>query len=360
MEKIVFILPSIKTGGGNRVVLELVNELILKDISVDIVYPNNSLELNTFKCSEKINFIKIGEYQISKLNKLKNLFLTFSFLSKNYSNSIFIFTDPIMSIFTPLVKNNKLYRFIQADDFRIFDDLMILKNKFFLLAYKFLTKLSYGYKINFIFNSKYSFDKFIEVSKRDDIAYNLVHPSINKRVFFNQNIRKDNEINICIVARKHPWKGFIDFIKPFNGENIHGIDNVFVISHDDLSDFDLSNVTLIKPKNDEDIAHYMNISHIFVSTSWWEGFGLPPLEAMACGCAVLLTNAGGVNEYAIPNENCLMYEPKKQEELVEKLNLLIENKQLQNNLSENALYSAENFSWKKSTNQLLDILNATN
>ena len=32
----------------------------------------------------------------------------------------------------------------------------------------------------------------------------------------------------------------------------------------DLSDFDLSNVTLIKPKNDEDIAHYMNISHIFV------------------------------------------------------------------------------------------------
>lgn len=138
--------------------------------------------------------------------------------------------------------------------------------------------------------------------------------------------------------------------------NIHGIDNVFVISHDDLSDFDLSNVTLIKPKNDEDIAHYMNISHIFVSTSWWEGFGLPPLEGMACGCAVLLTNAGGVNEYAIPNENCLMYEPKKQEELIEKLNLLSKDRELQKKLSHNALHSVENFSWGKSASQLLNIL----
>lgn len=360
MEKIIFVLPSIKTGGGNRVIIELANQLILKGISVDIVYPNNSIEVNTFNCSKKINFIKIGEYKNSKFNKLKNLFITFLFLSKSYSNSVIIFTDPIMSIFIPLVKNNKTYRFIQADDFRIFDDLMILKNDFFLLVYKYLTKLSYGYKIKFIFNSKYSFDKFIEVSKRRDVPCHIVHPSVNKKVFYNQNIRKDNETNICIVARKHPWKGFIDFIKPFNSGNIYGIDNVFVISHDDLSDFDLSKVDLIKPKNDKEIAYYMNLSHIFVSTSWWEGFGLPPLEAMACGCTVVLTNAGGVNEYAIANENCLMYEPKNQEELIQKLNLLIKDKELQNKLSKNATHTAERFSWDRSANQLLDILHETN
>lgn len=357
MEKIVFVLPSIKTGGGNRVVIELANQLIIQNINVDIVYPNNSTDINTFEVSEKVSFIKIGKNSISKIDKLKNLFTTFSYLNKNYKNEIIIFTDPIMSLFISIVRNNKLYRFIQADDYRIFDDLLVLKNKFFLIIYKVLTKISYLYKVEYLFNSKYSFDKFIEVSKRDDIAYNLVHPSINKRVFFNQNIRKDNEINICIVARKHPLKGFIDFIKPFHGGNIHGIDNVFVISHDDLSDFDLSNVTLIKPKNDEEIAYYMNISHIFVSTSWWEGFGLPPLEAMACGCAVLLTDAGGVNEYAVPNENCLMYEPKKQEELVDKLNLLIKDRKLQKKLSNNALHSVENFSWKNSKKQLLDIVN---
>lgn len=355
MEKIVFVLPSIKTGGGNRVVIELANQLIIQNINVDIVYPNNSTDINTFEVSEKVSFIKIGKNSISKIDKLKNLFTTFSYLNKNYKNEIIIFTDPIMSLFISIVRNNKLYRFIQADDYRIFDDLLVLKNKFFLIIYKVLTKISYLYKVEYLFNSKYTYDKFIELIKKD-IEYKLIHPSINHQVFYNQNIRKNNETNICLVARKHPLKGFIDFIKPFNEGNIHGIDNVFVISHDDLSDFDLSNVTLIKPKNDEEIAYYMNISHIFISTSWWEGFGLPPLEAMACGCAVVLTNAGGVNEYAIPNQNCLMYEPKNQEELIEKLNLVIKDVPLQKKLSKNSLLSVENFSWENSTKQLLNIL----
>lgn len=355
MEKIVFVLPSIKTGGGNRVVLELANQLIIKGINVDIIYPNNSADINTFEVSEKVNFINIGLNANSKIDKLRNLFSIFSYLSKNYKNETIIFTDPIMSLFISIVRNNNLYRFIQADDYRIFDDLLVLKNKFFLVVYKVLTKFSYHYKVKYFFNSKYTYNKFIEVAKRD-IEYKLIHPSLNHQVFFNKNIRKDIEINICLVARKHPLKGFIDFIKPFNEGNIHGIDNVFIISHDDLSDFDLSNVILIKPKNDEEIAYYMNISHIFISTSWWEGFGLPSLEAMACGCAVIITNAGGVNEYAIPNENCLMFEPKDQKQLISHINTLVSDLALKNKLSKNAIEKSKTFSWEKSTKQLLSNL----
>lgn len=62
----------------------------------------------------------------------------------------------------------------------------------------------------------------------------------------------------------------------------------------------------------DEIAYYMNLSHIFISTSWWEGFGLPPLEAMACGCAVILSNSGGVNEYAQLDDNCLMFDPRNE------------------------------------------------
>lgn len=355
MKKIIFLLPSIKTGGGNRVIIELANQLTLKDINVDIIYPNNSSDINTFEVSKKINFIKIGKNANSKIDKLKNLFSTFSYLSKNYKNEIIIFTDPIMSLFVPIVRNNNLFRFIQADDYCIFDDLLILKNKLFLYIYKIFTKISYNYNIKYFFNSKYTYDKFIEVVKKD-IEYKLIHPSLNHQVFFSKNIRKDTEINICLVARKHPLKGFIDFIKPFNEGKILGIDNVFVISHDDLSDFDLSNVTLIKPKNDDEIAYYMNISHIFISTSWWEGFGLPPLEAMACGCAAILTNAGGVNEYAVSNENCLIFEPKDQKQLISHINSLVTNLELMDKLGKNAIKKSKIFSWEKSTEQLLRVL----
>jgi len=355
MEKIVFVLPSLKTGGGNRVIIEIANELVKLGIDVDIIYPNNSNDINTFKVSKEIKIIKIGKYKNNNIQKLKNLFSVLFYLNKNYRDENIIFTDPIMSLFIPIVRNNRLYRFIQADDYRIYDDLLVLKNKFFLTIYKVLTKISYSYKVQYLFNSKYTYNQYIKISKKI-IDYKLVHPGINHQIFFNRNIRKDTEINICLVARKHPWKGFIDFIKPFNEGKIKGIDNVYVISHDDLSDFDLKNVILIKPKNDDEIAYYMNISHIFISTSWWEGFGLPPLEAMACGCSVILTNAGGVNEYAKPNENCLMYQPKDQKQLVSHINSLVNDPELRNKLAKNAIATAKTFSWEKSAKQLLSNL----
>lgn len=48
---------------------------------------------------------------------------------------------------------------------------------------------------------------------------------------------------------------------------------------------------------------------IFVFPSLAEGFGLPPLEAMACGAAAVISDCGGVREYARPETNCLMFTP---------------------------------------------------
>jgi glycosyltransferase involved in cell wall biosynthesis len=48
---------------------------------------------------------------------------------------------------------------------------------------------------------------------------------------------------------------------------------------------------------------------VFVYPSLVEGFGLPPLEAMACGTAVVLSDSGGVMEYAEDGRNCLVVPP---------------------------------------------------
>jgi glycosyltransferase involved in cell wall biosynthesis len=356
MPEFIFFLPSIKSGGGTRVIFELSNQLASLGYGVKIIYPNNNNDIASYSTDDRIKFEPVGEFAVTSLKKVYNLFSLLSHSNKSIlknSESILVFTDPIMSIFLPFVRKKNLYRFVQADDYSIFDDLFILKNNFFLFVFKFLTKISYNYNVKFFFNSRYSYNKFIQVSRKK-IDCNIVSPSINHKIFFNKNIRKDNQVNLCLIARKHPMKGFIDFIKPFNLGKIHGVDNVYVISHDDLSEFDLSNVTLIKPKNDEEIAYFMNISHIFISTSWWEGFGLPALEAMACGCAVILTDAGGVNEYAIPNENCLMFEPKDQVQLVNHISTLVANPQLLKSLSENGIRKANEFSWERSAQQLLN------
>jgi glycosyltransferase involved in cell wall biosynthesis len=63
---------------------------------------------------------------------------------------------------------------------------------------------------------------------------------------------------------------------------------------------------------------------VFVFPSLVEGFGLPPLEAMACGVATAISDCGGVREYAHPEQNCLMFAPGDADALEHALQRLID------------------------------------
>lgn len=86
--------------------------------------------------------------------------------------------------------------------------------------------------------------------------------------------------------------------------------------------------------------------HLFVSASHWESFGLPPLEAMACGAPVVMTNAHGVMEYAVPGENCLLTPAAEPAALAAAIELVLQNRVLAQCLSENGPKTAQKFSWE--------------
>jgi glycosyltransferase involved in cell wall biosynthesis len=90
---------------------------------------------------------------------------------------------------------------------------------------------------------------------------------------------------------------------------------------------------------------------IFVSPSWSEGCQLPPMEAMACGCAVVATNVGGIPDYAIADKTAIVVEPKHPDEIAKGLVRLLDDETLLSDIAQSGHEHIQAFSWDFATDQ---------
>lgn len=102
----------------------------------------------------------------------------------------------------------------------------------------------------------------------------------------------------------------------------------------------------IKPSQEELQKIYRECD-ILLFTSWYEGFGLPPLEAMASGLAVVTTDCGGVKSFAKHGENCLMAEPGDVFGLANEIIFLLNNEYYRNYLAKKARETALLFDFRR-------------
>ena len=92
----------------------------------------------------------------------------------------------------------------------------------------------------------------------------------------------------------------------------------------------------------------------FVLPSLYEGFGIPLLEAMAHGCPVLSSFSSSLPE--VGGEACLYFDPKNSDDLVEKMNAIISDKELAKKLIRAGKKRIEDFSWLKTGENTLNLL----
>jgi glycosyltransferase involved in cell wall biosynthesis len=97
-----------------------------------------------------------------------------------------------------------------------------------------------------------------------------------------------------------------------------------------------------------DIPRFYASADVFVSSSWKEGFGLPGLEAMACGVATVTTDSGGIREYAKHEKNALIVPPNDVSALAANIRRMITEPKLRQNLAKNGRTEARSHEWTKS------------
>ncbi|MFX1363504.1 MAG: glycosyltransferase family 4 protein [Promethearchaeota archaeon] len=104
----------------------------------------------------------------------------------------------------------------------------------------------------------------------------------------------------------------------------------------------------------EDLIHLLNLADVFVFPSFFEGFGIPNLEAMACGCPVITSNAFAIREI-VGDAALLLEDNSNPEELAKKIILLISDKKLRDEFIKKGLARLKLFSWEKSAQTVLKI-----
>ena len=107
---------------------------------------------------------------------------------------------------------------------------------------------------------------------------------------------------------------------------------------------------------DQDLPALYNLADLFVFPSLYEGFGLPPLEALACGTPVITSDASSLPE--VVGEAGLIMEATDVEALAEAMKRVLEDDALRERMIAQGLEQARKFTWEKAAAKLLSLYEA--
>lgn len=188
---------------------------------------------------------------------------------------------------------------------------------------------------------RYTESKWVENSLPDTTWIGI---GINHDLLYPQNIERDPTTAMAI-ARKQRLKGFRQL-----GELSRRLSHV--VPEAALITVGLQNMEFggawrrhYSGLSDWEIARLYNQVGCLVSTSLHEGFGLPHIEAMACGTPVVTTDSDGNTEFCEHRANCLMYNWDNMLGMAGGIREIFQNEGLRETLITNGITTALQYTW---------------
>ncbi|MES2265908.1 MAG: glycosyltransferase family 1 protein [Bacteroidota bacterium] len=104
------------------------------------------------------------------------------------------------------------------------------------------------------------------------------------------------------------------------------------------------------------LKFYYSAADLFITTPWYEPFGITPLEAMACGTPVIGANVGGIKYSVADGETGMLVNPHDPDMLADKISKVIPHQDLLSRMGESAIYRVNTyFTWAKVAKKVINL-----
>lgn len=115
-------------------------------------------------------------------------------------------------------------------------------------------------------------------------------------------------------------------------------------------------ITFTGQRQRDQLRYYYSAANVFVTTPWYEPFGITPVEAMACGTPVVGTAVGGIKTTVVDGETGYLVPPNDPDALAERLAWLYRHPHLAQRLGWTGMRRAyQHFTWANVAKQLIDV-----
>jgi glycosyltransferase involved in cell wall biosynthesis len=237
-------------------------------------------------------------------------------------------------------------------------------------------KYYFYYSLPILLNNSQAINCDSENTKKDIIAYHeikdkpiyVIYMGFNRQRFYpreNGTVQKQYGLTnyLLYIGDMRPYKNLERSLEAFARLNLRKFK--FVIGGkkdprfyprirkkiDEL--FLKDRVVFLDYVPEKDLPHLYSEAAAFVFPSLYEGFGLPPLEAMACGCPVVVSNAASLPE--ICGDAAYYVDPYDAENIAEGIYKVLMNGTLRQDLIKRGLERVNLFSWEKSAKEHLKV-----